>query len=672
MLRLELMLLHLMYDLYILSNFHIFVSDFQISGFSRSQMDRKTSPSINTAYDVLRDLDSQEQTRASLHHARLERSPGLGHTVRSSLLCPHESATVPLSPLVQRTPGSGRTPGVECSQYSYEKDYDGFMVDDSLLESGDTDHSCPRARSRVSTSTDRDGNWNEPGKGLGKITLGGLIATALGLLGFLMFMGKAIDDADKPHKNPNPFQHSQHSVESELASFPFSPSHYLNECTLQGQDDGDNSTFSWSGELPGPEAIREEPIRDSYFSPTLSEKEHENKKKYAETDEDGHQICAKTLTYLLDDDFGFTFHLNAIALAASLAEKDSRAFFIVDAEWDRGSWNDHFISMPSPGCAPPPPSELVGCPRSARHWILTSSIFPPHFSKEFQYHFGNNQDLDKPALGFEAGIIPYTRKTIYEMARSTFSRLFILSDENDQLIRQTKQEIIKSAIWGPSLNEKLPPFISVHIRKGDRHPHDPLHRFDYLPINDFIESINSTWTRLRQSDNTLPESPNVYLASDTPLTLQQIRALTPPAWNFFHLSESGPESLNSIAHPHEYSQLHFHSHILSERVGYTRGQIIDMAFFGGWPQSDGSVRLSSTDFDKPLASICTVSSNMCQFGALQIGWEEAFENSSWINLDLPHSASWTGIEIPAPNTGDSNKNGHGHGQGHSGAHHSHR
>jgi hypothetical protein len=82
-----------------------------------------------------------------------------------------------------------------------------------------------------------------------------------------------------------------------------------------------------------------------------------------------------------------------------------------------------------------------------------------------------------------------------------------------------------------------------------------------------------------------------------------MRALTPGSWNFFHLSEAKSTEISMIAHPHEYSQLHFHAHILSERVGYTRGQIIDMAFLGGgWPKPDGSVMLSSTDSEKVCSS----------------------------------------------------------------------
>ncbi|EGG06463.1 uncharacterized protein MELLADRAFT_86646 [Melampsora larici-populina 98AG31] len=48
--------------------------------------------------------------------------------------------------------------------------------------------------------------------------------------------------------------------------------------------------------------------------------------------------------------------------------------------------------------------------------------------------------------------------------------------------------------------------------------------------------------------------------------------------------------------------------------------------------------------DKPLATICTVSSNICQFAALQLGWKTSFEDRRWINLDLPLTHSWTGVE----------------------------
>ncbi|WAR55741.1 hypothetical protein PtB15_6B484 [Puccinia triticina] len=623
---------------------------------------RRIPPAINTTYDVSLDLECQEQRRL-LDGGHIRAAPGRAISPQPKLVRPsHTSLDTDLSPLFQGSPiaaeGATLLRGVSYSGDAFERSYGDVVLDDLKLEAG-----AARAPMAQGKFVEEDDQWSDPAKGLGRVTLVCLIAAALGLLGLLMFMGKAIDTIEGPqHANAVSKLIANHPADSRLAtSFPFSPSYYLKDCPCQSQKDAQLS-------IPAGSSSIELSASDLFNQQTYFQGRFLNKTAYSETDQGGKQICEKSLTYLLDDDFGFTFHLNAISLAAALAEKDSRAFFIVDLEWDRGTWSDHFLKMPDPGCAPPPPSEMAGCPRSTRHWIVTSSILSAHFSKEFMESFGDNEDLDQVIPEPVPGLIPSSRKSIYQMARSTFFRLFILSEANDQLIRKTKQEIIKSAVWGPSSDLRLPPFISVHIRKGDRHPHDPAHTYDYVPINYYIDSINSTWTRLRDEDPALPESPNVYLASDTPLALEQMRALTPASWKFFHLSEAGSTEISLIAHPHEYSQLHFHAHIVSERVGYTRGQVIDMAFLGGgWPKPDGSVTLSSTDSEKPLATICTVSSNMCQFGALQLGWEEAFEKSKWINLDLPLSAGWMGVEVPAANTGDSNPNGHGHGS----AHHSH-
>lgn len=104
-----------------------------------------------------------------------------------------------------------------------------------------------------------------------------------------------------------------------------------------------------------------------------------------------------------------------------------------------------------------------------------------------------------------------------------------------------------------------------------------------------------------------------YVASDTPLIMDALLALV-PKWNFFQLSESKHKELSLIAHPHEYSQRHFHAHVLSEKIDFTRGQIVDMHFLaGGWAQNpsnansalseDEKVRLRVHHTDRLIASV---------------------------------------------------------------------
>ncbi|EGG06462.1 uncharacterized protein MELLADRAFT_86650 [Melampsora larici-populina 98AG31] len=563
----------------------------------------------------------------------------------TTLLSPNVFNSTPLSPLIQRSPTSARTPYSNDGKFSTDhKVYDGFNSHDYNQDLENHYNPNHKKKNKVLKFFQYDKEkWTDPGEALGHKTVMIAILTACGLMGLFVLLGKASNGFDEleTHSNSN----SIHPHANISRQFPFSPSHYLEDCKLQATDlslteDGMENHITLNNSLP---------IHIPYFSLTKEEKEFEDLQPYSKTDNQGRTICSKTLTYLLDDDFGMAFHLNAITLAFALAKKDGRTFFIADGEWDRGLWNDHFQELPAPDCQPPPPEEMMGCPRSSRHWIITSSIFPYHFSdSEFLLAYGDDKVRNEKKTDGLPSLIPKPRKPIFEMAKDSFESIFSLNHENLKLIEETKQEIIDSNVWKGGENGKLAPFVSVHIRKGDRHPFNQDHKLDYIPITNYLDAINSTWTQLRSTNEKLPLSPNVFVASDTPLIMDVLNDMV-PTWNLFHLSQSFPKQLSLIAHPHEYSQRHFHAHVKSERIGYTRGQIIDMNFLaGGW-----SSKIHQTDeTDKPLATICTVSSNICQFAALQLGWKTSFEDRKWINLDLPLTHSWTGIEIPKPGSGD--------------------
>lgn len=109
---------------------------------------------------------------------------------------------------------------------------------------------------------------------------------------------------------------------------------------------------------------------------------------------------------------------------------------------------------------------MYGCPRSSRHWIITTSIFPYHFSDaEFQLAYGDNTVKNEVTQDFLPRLIPKTKKPIFDMARETFDSLLILSSENQKLIDLAKNEIIDRKVWKGGEAGKLPPFVSVHFRK---------------------------------------------------------------------------------------------------------------------------------------------------------------------------------------------------------------
>lgn len=570
----------------------------------------------------------------------------------TSLLSPNVFNSTPLSPLIQRSPSSAaRTPYSNDGKFT-SKVYDGFNSHEYNRDIENHLNANQRKKTKVVSRFFRydKEKWSDPGEALGHKTVMIAIFTALSVMGGFVLLGKASTGFDQLESHSNAHSSVHHPHANLSKPFPFSPSHYLEDCKLQATDlSVSNPDEDEEDHITLNSTI---PIHIPYFSLTKEEKAFEDVQPYSKTDNQGLTICAKTLTYLLDDDFGMAFHLNAISLALALAKKDGRSFFIADGEWDRGLWNDHFLELPAPDCQAPPPEEMMGCPRSSRHWIITSSIFPYHFSDtEFLLAYGDDSvrnEKKTDGLFNLPSLIPNIRKPIFEMAKDSFESIFSLNEINLNLIDQTKKEILDSNVWKGAENGNLAPFVSVHIRKGDRHPFNPDHKLDYIPITNYLDAINSTWTQLRTTNDKLPIYPNVYVASDTPLIMDALNDLV-PKWNLFHLSQSFPKSLSLIAHPHEYSQRHFHAHVKSERVGYTRGQIIDMHFLGGgWSSKFHQLDQS----DKPLATICTVSSNVCQFAALQLGWKPSFDQSKWINLDLPLTHSWTGIEIPKPGSGD--------------------
>lgn len=122
-------------------------------------------------------------------------------------------------------------------------------------------------------------------------------------------------------------------------------------------------------------------------------------------------------------------------------------------------------------CEPPPPSEMMGCPRSSRHWIITSSIFPYHFSEsEFQSAFGNHpvSNISSSSSSNSTSMIPFHKESIFKMARDSFDQIFKINSINHQLIEETKKEMIENQVFekGGEVDGTLPPFIAVHIRKS--------------------------------------------------------------------------------------------------------------------------------------------------------------------------------------------------------------
>lgn len=74
---------------------------------------------------------------------------------------------------------------------------------------------------------------------------------------------------------------------------------------------------------------------------------------------------------------------------------------------------------------------------------------------------------------------------------------------------------------------------------------------------------------------------------------------------------------------------------------------------GGWRLKGdeigrGETRRHAEDEGRtqPIAVACTLSSNVCKLAAVALGWEHAFEQGRWLNVDGGEDFDWAPTEVP--------------------------
>ncbi|KAM0749970.1 hypothetical protein T439DRAFT_43264 [Meredithblackwellia eburnea MCA 4105] len=366
----------------------------------------------------------------------------------------------------------------------------------------------------------------------------------------------------------------------------------------------------------------------------------ETMKEWAEVQEPGK--CDTSLTYILTPGVGLFYHLNAIAQAYAFAFLDGRSFFIDDSEWDRGKWTDHFQPLPDQKCSPPSLDKMKGCPRGTRHWALDPMTL--------HYHFGHESDQEEFSNPRAANI--WRRKPMFELSRLSFESILLPSDENARLIRMARESMNNITARTGGL------YIGAHIRRGDRHPFSWFHHSDYIPIGEFVGKIQERWELARVTDTWLPEGATTFIASADPAFGQQLGSELPPTSDTMLLSTVSNEELSYISSTREYNQTLFSSLAPDERIRLTRGMIVDFDLLvGGWRLNDEAMEAGERAKvgkrheigdrrKKPIGVVCTLSSNICKMAAVALGWETAFEQNAWINVDGGSDFDWTPTEVP--------------------------
>ncbi|KAJ3518015.1 hypothetical protein NLJ89_g137 [Agrocybe chaxingu] len=354
-------------------------------------------------------------------------------------------------------------------------------------------------------------------------------------------------------------------------------------------------------------------------------------------------VCSSTITYMLDGTAGLAADLALMAQAAALARERNRTFFVDDTYWNRGKWIDHFEDMVSGVLIKQPvPSdemnstELVACPRTARHWVINSRTAKFHFSHAYSNHY-------EDPFGHELNRL----KPVFEFALHSFNSTIIPNAKNMELIHLARTELA-SFIRDIDSRQGVSgsPYLSVHIRRGDRKTLSYTFPDRKIPLEDYLTSLKSTWSRLHPQEK--DAFPVVYLATDSPNVHRQFSEKY--EGETFSLHEAPNSRLRDLASPGEYYQNRFNDLGLQSRITATRGVIVDLALISGlWPERNAH---------SPDAVICAMSSTICTLSAVGLGWNRAFgeidkmgnpdkEGERWIDVDQKGQIipAWTAFQL---------------------------
>ncbi|KAF8665391.1 hypothetical protein AX16_000410 [Volvariella volvacea WC 439] len=402
--------------------------------------------------------------------------------------------------------------------------------------------------------------------------------------------------------------------------FPLRPNEYLTECSKIMHGYMSHGDY-WDDPMHGLQDVAHHDVAPDY---TLPEGEVNT-------------VCKSTITYMLDGTVGLLADLALMAQTAALARERNRTFLIDDTYWNRGKWTDYFQDVlarqpgPEPGCRAPPPEELVACPRTARHWVINARTAKYHFGHPYSNHYEN-------AYGHSLNRL----KPIFESGRQSFQETIRPNAEMAQFIRTAREEladIIKARLpHSVSGSDSLPggdlPYLSVHVRRGDRKPLSYTFLGAHIPISNYADAVKKAWPRIAERTLDLivrgshPLSPNeydrlfdpiVYFASDSPDAIADFLEYVPqtgPLTSIFSLSRSKHRELRALASPGEYYQKEFDLVDESTRIRATKGMIVDFALMSGMWAWENDVT--------PRAVVCGISSNPCKVAPMGLGWDVAF------------------------------------------------
>jgi hypothetical protein len=444
------------------------------------------------------------------------------------------------------------------------------------------------------------------------------------------------------------------------APFPLKPGHYQDICT---QSEALSSSFSQRSRL---ERVKDWRKKSAYYRDEpayLDVAEAQRTGVLPGSQSTSNSTCASSMTFsMTPDDVSFGKTLLMLWMSYGLAKKEGRAFFVDDSQWPYGSYTSYFTPLPSTDCTPPPTNQIVPCPHSAKHLIVSAATaqwtFGPNFSAEFA--------TSRHGL-VERGLHHHSRHRIYDLVRTGYEDLFHLFGDDAKYSSQRTHELqVLSEISGH-------PTVAMQIRRGDLHPLEYEYSRDYLPLERYTAAANRLQQKLAVDDKSSfePKSgdpPTLLLASDDPALPTNpdlLLAASPhpisPAQTRILLATKAALDASSPANPIRAPGSAYVKHV-DENAGWDGGFYPSLfsSLGGVGPASQEGGRAGVSDHVMRLREligrgylldlavlkasdgvVCAVGSAGCRLVAVMMGWEAVAEGR-WVNVDDGRGWSWDG------------------------------
>jgi hypothetical protein len=350
-----------------------------------------------------------------------------------------------------------------------------------------------------------------------------------------------------------------------------------------------------------------------------------------------------------------------------LTIRDGKLFYgatRLNADFHRayGKYTSFFKPPPMPDCRPPPRNEMLPCPHHAHHLVVSAATARWTFGGGFNEHFEDGRKMEV-----------YRQRPIYEFARAGYEALFDLAEADAAYVEKRIKELeAKTIIPAPQSGNGI--VIGVHVRHGDRHPIEFQYSDSYIPLyrysdkaRDILRSLFNSSKPGKEEDMIGEMHSIIAIASDDPEVYEseefshaaraqeQIRLASKQVittvtgaeptetdgmfkrftdetvgWEggffapmFWSLGRVTTTPAAVVEHPNTKLPPTAEALRLRELVG--RAYLMDLAVLGG--ASD--------------AIVCGISAMGCKLLAVMMGWERAFDQKAWVNVD--GEFDWKGV-----------------------------